>query len=105
MYCPKCNAPLEEDPKGWLRCTSGQLEFSVDLSRRLRATYGSATGRSLTTPDLSGRDFFCPGCGIAIPKGSEACSTCGVSLLPIMWHLSSILTETARGSASSCGAV
>jgi len=35
MYCPKCSAALEEDPRGWLRCSSGQLEFSIDLSQKL----------------------------------------------------------------------
>jgi hypothetical protein len=88
MYCPKCNAHLEEDPKGWLRCSSGELQFSIDLSRKLRATYGERALDRATIPNFTGRDFFCPGCGIAIPKGNDLpCSSCGVSLRPLIHAL------------------
>src|SRR5438105_14865708 len=87
MHCPKCNAILEEDPRGWLRCSRGQLEFSIDLSRKLRDGYGRTAATAAAQPDFSGSHFFCPGCGIAIPKGAEACSVCGVSLRPLLWSL------------------
>ena len=88
MYCPKCSAPLDEDPRGWLKCSSGQLEFSVDISRKLRAAYGGVAAAAVTTPDLTGGDFFCPGCATAIPKGKgTACPSCGVSLRPFIWSL------------------
>jgi hypothetical protein len=87
MYCPKCSALLEEDPRGWLRCSSGQLEFSIDLSRRLRDRYGTLSTAVARTPDFSGRDFFCPGCATAISKGDEVCPKCGVSLRPLVWPL------------------
>jgi len=89
MYCPKCSAVLEEDPRGWLRCSSGQLEFSIDLSRKLRATYGAAAAGAMTRPDFSGHGFYCPGCGKTIPKDDKdwTCSVCGVSLRPVIWPI------------------
>ena len=89
MYCPKCNARLEEDPRGWLRCSTGELAFSIDLSRKLRSTYGVASVEVVTTPDLSGRGFYCPGCGLAIPKDTTdaVCPSCRVSLRPLVWAL------------------
>jgi hypothetical protein len=87
MYCPKCSAILEEDPRGWLRCSSGQLDFTIDVSRKLRAMCGAVTVNAVTTPDFSGHSYFCPGCGIAIPKANPVCSRCGISLGPIKFAL------------------
>lgn len=89
MYCPKCSDRLEEDPRGWLRCSSGELEFSIDLSGKLRRTYGKAEADAITTPDLSGHELFCPGCPIALPQGTPdaACTSCGISLRPIVHAL------------------
>jgi hypothetical protein len=89
MYCPKCNARLEEDPRGWLRCSSGELELSIDLSRRLRETYARLSRDGATVPNFTARDFFCPGCGVAIPKDASdyPCSSCGVSLRPLVHAL------------------
>src|SRR5262245_11951380 len=87
MYCPKCGAVLEEDPQGWLRCSSGQLEFSIDVSRKLRATYGDALGGRVNTPHFAAGAYFCPGCGIAIPKGTDVCASCGISLRPLKYAL------------------
>lgn len=89
MYCPKCNSLLEEDRRGWLRCSSGQLEFSIDVSRRLRAMHGERALGSEPNPTFTGLDFFCPGCGIAIPKGTAdaTCSSCGVALRPFVFAL------------------
>jgi len=88
MFCPKCSARLEEDPRGWLSCSSGKLEFSLDLSRKLRTTYGKAAMATATSADLSGRNFFCPGCSTAISsQGDATCLSCGVSLHPLIWSL------------------
>jgi hypothetical protein len=89
MYCPKCNARLDEDPRGWLRCSSGELEFSLELSRRLREMFGSRSSEDATIPNFTGRDLFCPGCGVAISKGTGdlSCSSCGVSLRPLVYAL------------------
>lgn len=89
MYCPKCNARLEEDPRGLLRCSTGELTFSMDLSQKLRSMYGAASVDVVTTPDLSGREFYCPRCGLAIQKGTTdaICSSCHVSLRPLVWAL------------------
>src|SRR5262245_2398564 len=87
MYCPKCGAVLEEDPRGWLRCSSGQLEFSIDVSRKLRAQYGEARSTRVNTPRLARGPHFCPGCGIPIQSNIDVCSACGVSLRPFKWAL------------------
>src|SRR5262245_20492500 len=87
MYCPKCSASLEEDPRGWLRCTSGQLEFSVDLSRKLRATYAANTPYP-GVADLSGKRLFCPGCRGTVSSASDySCMSCGTSMKPFLWDL------------------
>lgn len=66
----------------------GKLEFSLDLSRRLRARYGASAKTAPSAVDLSGVEFFCPGCGIAVSKDGEySCSTCGISLRPILHAL------------------
>lgn len=51
--------------------------------------YGERALDGATIPNFTGRDFFCPGCGIAIPKGTNdsACSSCGVSLRPLVYAL------------------
>jgi hypothetical protein len=87
MYCPKCGAILEEDQRGWLRCSSGQLDFSIDVSRKLRATYGVTVDSAVTTPDFSGRSWFCPACRTPIAKAANTCSACGISLGPIKFAL------------------
>src|SRR6185369_1860991 len=90
MHCPKCAAMLEEDPRGWLRCSSGELEFSMDLSRKLRERYPKGEVRD-TAPDFSGRSLFCPGCAIPLATSAEPCPSCRVSLKPLLvplieWH-------------------
>jgi hypothetical protein len=87
MYCPKCSAVLQEDPRGWLRCSSGKLELSVALSRQLRDTYGKVARGAVTQPVLTGRDLFCPGCAVPVTRATGVCPKCGVSLRPIMWSL------------------
>ena len=91
MYCPKCAAPLEDDPGGFLRCSSGQLEFSLDLSRKLRAAYGAAPALDAAIPTeqnfrVSLEKFFCPRCAGTLPSDG-ACLSCGMSLRPFIYVL------------------
>ena len=84
MYCPKCGAGLTEGPNGWLLCSSGELEFSLDLSQKLRVAYRRSVVAPDHPPDLSGRTLFCPGCAIAMPKGQHVCPNCSVSIRPFI---------------------
>jgi len=86
MHCPKCGAALEEDPRGWLRCSSGQLEFSVDLSRKLRERYPPLASLG-SAPNFSGLSLFCPGCASPLAGAEVPCPRCQVSLKPLVYAL------------------
>jgi len=59
----------------WLRCSSGQVEFSADFSRKLQERYRVVVPVDLT-PDLSGRSLSCRGCAIPLITAAVPCHRC-----------------------------
>lgn len=78
MYCPKCGGVLTMAEEGNYVCPGG-LEFSVALTARLVAVYGTGTPGPAGTTPLSKR-LFCPGCGLSSWSSDCSCSGCGVTL-------------------------
>jgi uncharacterized Zn finger protein (UPF0148 family) len=78
MHCPRCGEVLV--PSGeTLKCTSGEMELSDELRRRLVEVFvsQSRTGKSL--PMNWGGAWYCPGCGVptVADAGHIRCSHCG----------------------------
>lgn len=86
MFCAKCGSELALGDGDVFICPRG-LEYSVDLTRRLRERYSAAvTPISVATyPPDAGR-WFCPGCGGALASPEQSCGACGIPLSMYIAH-------------------
>lgn len=86
MFCPKCGSTLTVNDSGTFECPRG-LEFSADLSQRLRDHYPDCRSVTGFVVELDGnRRWFCPGCGDDLDGLNGNCARCGVAMSLVMIH-------------------
>jgi len=78
IFCPYCNALLENTPHGELQCSNSGSLFSLRVSERLRELAGDGANWTEAVPEYRPTRWFCPKCGIEMIE--QQCRCCDFQL-------------------------
>jgi len=95
LHCPKCGGKLTRNARGSLECSSGRMEISASLERRLIGRFVEGLRASASAPVriAVGGKWYCPACGVLTHEASRGdlrCPSCNHSLSEFMHELTEL---------------